>query len=322
MLGARTTGQGYVADATRQKFTGYEADGETGLNFAQARYQSPIQGRFTSVDPLGRSATVLNPQSFNRYSYVLNNPTNLTDPTGMEPYRGADQSWGDVEGGFWGSYYDPNGTHFGGPAIVANGMDYFADRRDEEEEEEEDDSEEESSQQQDPADQTPAGLSVVSVEVLPVCDGQNCGNPTDMPHGISIAVTYQVVDKAGNPIKPAGLVPREQVGKTTIETKTEIATQPPADQTFGPNLSRNSRNTGVTDAKGQFVDAPFTIKAGDPITKASVKQEIYFVVGKQKVFVRTNKMKVTGKFDKKANQHTYTITNGSDINKSIVVPNR
>ena len=83
LLGGRTTAQGYTGDATRQKFTGYEADAETGLNFAQARYQSSLQGRFTSVDPLGASASVGDPQSFNRYSYVNNNPTNLTDPSGM-----------------------------------------------------------------------------------------------------------------------------------------------------------------------------------------------------------------------------------------------
>jgi|GEM_PF-3688565 len=105
LLGGRTTAQGYTGDSVRQHFTGYEADSETGLNFAQARYQSSVQGRFTSVDPLGASATVLNPQSFNRYTYVLNDPTNLTDPNGMEPYRGADQSWGDVSAGFWGSGY-------------------------------------------------------------------------------------------------------------------------------------------------------------------------------------------------------------------------
>jgi RHS repeat-associated protein len=81
--GGRTSTEGYNTDNVRQHFTGYEADGETGLNFAQARYQSPVQGRFTSVDPLGRSANVLNPQSFNRYSYVLNSPTNLTDPFGL-----------------------------------------------------------------------------------------------------------------------------------------------------------------------------------------------------------------------------------------------
>ncbi|HEY2974614.1 MAG TPA: DUF4214 domain-containing protein, partial [Pyrinomonadaceae bacterium] len=82
-MSGRTTTQGYTGDSVRQHFTGYEADGETGLNFAQARYQSNLQGRFTSVDPLGASAIVADPQSFNRYSYVNNNPTNVTDPSGM-----------------------------------------------------------------------------------------------------------------------------------------------------------------------------------------------------------------------------------------------
>jgi RHS repeat-associated protein len=130
-MGSRTTTQGYTGDSVRQHFTGYEADAETGLNFAQARYQSPTQGRFTSVDPLGRSASVLNPQSFNRYAYVLNNPTNLTDPSGMIPYNGPDQSWSDVANGFWGSSFNFNGSHFGGPAIIANGMNGFSDRRNE-----------------------------------------------------------------------------------------------------------------------------------------------------------------------------------------------
>jgi RHS repeat-associated protein len=51
LIGGRTTAQGYTGDSVRQHFTGYEADTETGLNFAQARYQSPGKGRFTSVDP-------------------------------------------------------------------------------------------------------------------------------------------------------------------------------------------------------------------------------------------------------------------------------
>ena len=34
-----------------------------------------------SPDPLGGDLT--NPQSLNRYSYVLNNPLTNTDPTGM-----------------------------------------------------------------------------------------------------------------------------------------------------------------------------------------------------------------------------------------------
>lgn len=83
LVGGRMGTLGYGADYVRQKFTGYEFDAETGLNYAQARYQSSVQGRFTSVDPLGASANIGDPQSFNRYSYVQNMPLTTVDPTGM-----------------------------------------------------------------------------------------------------------------------------------------------------------------------------------------------------------------------------------------------
>jgi RHS repeat-associated protein len=79
----------YTPNANAQKFTGYEADSETGLNFAQARFQSPTQGRFTSADPFSGSATIGNPQTFNRYAYVGNNPVNFTDPLGMAAQPGS-----------------------------------------------------------------------------------------------------------------------------------------------------------------------------------------------------------------------------------------
>ena len=83
--GGRTLQQGYsFTDNVRQKFTGYERDGETGLDFAEARYFGSTQGRFTSVDPLGASAKAANPQTFNRYAYALNNPLRHTDATGMD----------------------------------------------------------------------------------------------------------------------------------------------------------------------------------------------------------------------------------------------
>lgn len=82
--GGRTVGMGFsVADGARQKFTSHERDSETGLDFAKARFYSSGQGRFTSVDPLTASAVTANPQTFNRYSYVLNSPLTLIDPTGM-----------------------------------------------------------------------------------------------------------------------------------------------------------------------------------------------------------------------------------------------
>lgn len=58
-------------------------DDETNLDYAQARYFASIQGRFTGVDPLLASARAVNPQTWNRYSYAMNNPLKYTDPTGM-----------------------------------------------------------------------------------------------------------------------------------------------------------------------------------------------------------------------------------------------
>jgi RHS repeat-associated protein len=83
-VGGRMTAQGYqVNDGVRQQFTGYERDSESGLDFAQARYFSSKHGRFTSVDPLTASASMKNPQTFNRYSYALNSPYKFTDPLGL-----------------------------------------------------------------------------------------------------------------------------------------------------------------------------------------------------------------------------------------------
>jgi RHS repeat-associated protein len=76
---------GYGQTGPRQKFTSYERDTETGLDFAQARYHSSTLGRFTSCDPLRASALPEDPQSWNRYTYVINNPLKFTDPSGLLP---------------------------------------------------------------------------------------------------------------------------------------------------------------------------------------------------------------------------------------------
>jgi RHS repeat-associated protein len=63
------------------KFTGYERDPETGLDYAFARYYNQRIGRFMSVDSMAGS--ILDPQTLNRYAYARNNPINLTDPSGL-----------------------------------------------------------------------------------------------------------------------------------------------------------------------------------------------------------------------------------------------
>jgi RHS repeat-associated protein len=62
------------------KFTTYERDSESGLDYAAARYYSSGLGRFMSLDPLAGNSS--NPQSLNRYSYVTNDPITYLDPSG------------------------------------------------------------------------------------------------------------------------------------------------------------------------------------------------------------------------------------------------
>ncbi|MDX2040328.1 MAG: RHS repeat-associated core domain-containing protein [Acidobacteriota bacterium] len=66
-----------------KKFTGYERDSATGLDYAQARMYNSSRGRFMTPDPIGlRGANYKIPQSLNRYNYVQNDPVNATDSTG------------------------------------------------------------------------------------------------------------------------------------------------------------------------------------------------------------------------------------------------
>jgi RHS repeat-associated protein len=80
--GARTGTLGYVADDNRKRFTEYERDYESGLDFAQARMYSNKLGRFTTPDEFFNDSDRHAPSSWNLYAYVRNNPLNATDPSG------------------------------------------------------------------------------------------------------------------------------------------------------------------------------------------------------------------------------------------------
>ena len=67
---------------THRGFTGHEELDEVGLVHMNGRVYDPSIGRFASADPFVQAP--FNPQSLNRYSYVINNPLSLTDPTGYE----------------------------------------------------------------------------------------------------------------------------------------------------------------------------------------------------------------------------------------------
>jgi RHS repeat-associated protein len=93
----------YTYDASplcAYKFTGKERDTESGLDYFGARYDASSLGRFMTPDPLpwvhwqngNRDERrqfrqfIANPQNFNLYSYVRNNPLNSVDPDGLSVY--------------------------------------------------------------------------------------------------------------------------------------------------------------------------------------------------------------------------------------------
>lgn len=104
-LAGRNSNQKYSSDTdyARKKFATYQRDAETGLDFAQSRYYSPMHGRFTSPDEFKGGpnelfdfeddaadnptfyADLKNPQSLNKYQYGYNNPYKFNDPDGHCP---------------------------------------------------------------------------------------------------------------------------------------------------------------------------------------------------------------------------------------------
>jgi RHS repeat-associated protein len=100
--------------AQNYKFAGMEQDPETGDYHNQYRQYASNLGRWLSPDPSGTAAVSLaNPQTWNMYAYVTNNPTTLNDATGLDG-----SGYGPGCGGYaqpscyfqasYDSNYDPN----------------------------------------------------------------------------------------------------------------------------------------------------------------------------------------------------------------------
>ncbi|MFK4728106.1 RHS repeat-associated core domain-containing protein [Agromyces mediolanus] len=98
---ARGTSGAATVPGDRQ-FLGLTRDG-SGLTLLGARYYDETLGRFLSVDPL---LDLADPQQWNGYAYANNNPTSMSDPSGLRPIGTTDYE-NDV-GGRMGSGYAAN----------------------------------------------------------------------------------------------------------------------------------------------------------------------------------------------------------------------
>ena len=124
---------GFSHEVTKRGYTGHEMVDEMDIIHMNGRIYDAKLGRFLQADPFIQAAT--NTQSFNRYSYLLNNPLNATDPSGfflkklwnkIRPFVGAIVAIvltvvAPVGAGFW--YATFVGAAWGMLGAAANGGD-------------------------------------------------------------------------------------------------------------------------------------------------------------------------------------------------------
>jgi RHS repeat-associated protein len=113
-----------LLDITPRGFTGHESVDHADIIHMNGRIYDPTLGRFLQADPFIQFPN--SSQSHNRYSYVLNNPLSLTDPSGyfsFNPFkkltrsliRGASKIFGAKAVGILGNI----ASMFCGPAAAA-----------------------------------------------------------------------------------------------------------------------------------------------------------------------------------------------------------
>jgi RHS repeat-associated protein len=82
--GQADTTDSLVGQTTDRGYTEHEHLDEMGLIHMNGRVYDPLVGRMMSADPFIQAPGSL--QSYNRYSYVMKNPLNLTDPSGYRSF--------------------------------------------------------------------------------------------------------------------------------------------------------------------------------------------------------------------------------------------
>ena len=95
-----------LSSKTDRGYTGHEHIDDIGLIHMNGRLYDPITGRMMSADPIIQAPYLL--QNYNRYSYVMNNPLSLTDPSGFSwwtrwrrPLLAIAVAWAIGPAGFW-----------------------------------------------------------------------------------------------------------------------------------------------------------------------------------------------------------------------------
>jgi hypothetical protein len=160
--------------------------------------------------------------------------------------------------------------------------------------------------------QSPASLSVISVNLLPDgSDQSTCGctvSPQDT--GIKVGVTYQVLDTTGNPVARSDMRPQEKVTDVSFNG-TSQGDPVPNWVDIGP--SRITGTSQFTNEQGRFLDAAYGLCWFEPFATYKFKQPISILIGTRRFNVRTNNVTVTGT---SLGHGSITNGTGNDIQKN------
>jgi RHS repeat-associated protein len=105
-----------ITDSTRRGYSGQEMLDNLALIHMNGRVYDALVGQFVSPDPFVPEPLLT--QSYNRYSYVRNNPLRFVDPSGFEEEEiKLDGGWGGGGGGSAAdsgprTFWEPNATLF------------------------------------------------------------------------------------------------------------------------------------------------------------------------------------------------------------------
>ena len=152
--------------------------------------------------------------------------------------------------------------------------------------------------------QVPTSLRVISDPVVPLTNFANCALAD---YGIALAITYQVQDQNGNPIRSTTMEPVEQILNLVVDGIPEGDPQP-SFVDIGP--SQYPGTSKYTNVSGQFLDAPWGLCATSPITE--VLTQVIGIVENNLVYV----VRTSGWTTQSTSPGHGSTTNGTDISAS------
>lgn len=173
--------------------------------------------RFISADPEIQDPTCS--QCYNRFSYVINNPTNLTDPTGYE-WEDYIPVYGNI-----GPFRDAVGDGHFGTAALYGGMAIF----------------------------DGATLGIGSILDAPLKAGLKAGIKAEVRREAAEQVSKQAVEQAARVTEQAAKVSEQTVAKEgQVAEKAESKASRPSEDRTSSTESTPSKNKNSNDAAGNF----------------------------------------------------------------------